>query len=202
MSLQNKALRKIKNFFLRQKLKNTNFSLLSSNCNGALILHDLKLRYNSPFVDLWMKPKDFIQFVSNIEKYLDSELVFETNPSHGYPTAMLDDVCIYFQHYKDTETASKAWYSRIGRIDLNNLFVLMTDRDGCTEEDLANFEQLPQKNKIIFTNKPHPNISSARYISGFENQESVGVCSEYRNRWSWTKYYDDFDFVAWFNNKE
>ena len=34
----------------RRRLRNTNFSLIASNCTGGFILHDLKLQFRSPFV--------------------------------------------------------------------------------------------------------------------------------------------------------
>ena len=57
----NKIRRKIYNIFQRKRLINRDFSLISSNCNGAVILHDLGLSFKSPFVNLWIKPNDFIK---------------------------------------------------------------------------------------------------------------------------------------------
>lgn len=86
-------------------------------------------------------------------------------------------------------------------MNYNNIFVLFTDRDGCTEEDLINFDNLPYRHKAVFVHKPHPNIKSAVYIRGFENENSVGMCMDYKNGGnSYKKYYDDFDYVGWFNS--
>ena len=49
------------NFFNRIRLKNTDVTLIASNCNGCCILHDLGLKFNSPFVNLWVEPSDFIR---------------------------------------------------------------------------------------------------------------------------------------------
>ena len=81
------------------------------------------------------------------------------------------------------------------------MFVLMTDRDGCTKDDLIEFDNLPYKNKIVFTHVPYDDIKSAVYIKGFEKDNEVGMCFKFKNRFTGKKYYDDFDYVSWFNNK-
>ena len=57
------------NFFNRIRLKNTDVTLIASNCNGCCILHDLGLKFNSPFVNLWVEPSDF-KIISNTTLYL------------------------------------------------------------------------------------------------------------------------------------
>ena len=95
--------------------------------------------------------------------------------------------------------ALEKWISRKSRMNYDNLFVLFTDRDGCTYEDLIAFDNLPIKNKIVFTNKEYPDIKSSFYIKGFENQSEVGQCFEYMPHKLGYKYYDQFDYVGWFN---
>ena len=181
----------------KKKLKNKDISVIASNCNGALILHDLGVRFNSPFVNLWIKPKDYIKLLKNFDRYMAADLseIFEDGIT--YPIGKLDDISIYFQHYDSFEQAKETWDERKKRIDKTNLFVLFTDRDGCTYEDLVEFDSLPY-NKVVFTNKPYPEIKSSFYIKGFENLESVGHCYEYMPG-RIIKYYDQFDYVKWFN---
>ena len=89
-----------------QRLKNRDFSLVASNCNGSLILHDLGLRFNSPFVNLWIKPKDYIKMLSNFEWYMNQELKFVKEDGIDYPIGIINEVRIYFQHY-DSEDEAK-----------------------------------------------------------------------------------------------
>ncbi len=184
----------------RKKLLNTSFSLISSNCNGGFILHDLGLKFNSPFINLWIKPKDFIKILSDFQNYMDTPLCFIKEDGIDYPVGMLKDAKIYFMHY-DTEAEAEAkWNERKQRINYDNLFVLFNDRDGCTYDDMIAFEKMPFENKIIFTNKQYPDIKSSFYIRGFENQDSVGNCFDYVPKGLGKKYYDQFDYVSWFNN--
>lgn len=152
-----------------QRLKNRDFSLVASNCNGSLILHDLGLRFNSPFVNLWIKPKDYIKMLSNFEWYMDQELKFVKEDGIDYPIGIINEVRIYFQHYNSEDEAKAIWQKRKERINYNNLFVMFTERDGCTYEDLKAFDELPFNNKIVFTKKEYPHIKSSFYIKGFED---------------------------------
>lgn len=182
------------------KLKNKKPSVIASNCNGAFILHDLGLRFNSPFVNLWIKPKDFLRMLDSFDTYIKADFVEVKEDGIDYPIGRLIDINIYFQHYNSFEEAVKKWNERKNRIDKDNLFILFTDRDGCTIEDLRAFDNLSFDNKIVFTNKYYPEIKSAFYIKGFENLESVGHCFEYMPNKKGKKYYDQFDYVKWFNS--
>ena len=176
MTIINVVKNLFRSFYLkkqRQRLSNQDFSIIASNCNGALILHDLGLRFNSPFVNLWMKPKDFIKMLKDIQYYMSRELVFTKEDGIDYPVGLLDDIRIYFQHYKTEQDAKSKWEDRAKRINYSNLFILFSDRDGCTESDLKEFDQLPYQNKVVFVNKEHPDLKSAFYIKGFEDKESL-----------------------------
>ena len=58
----------------RKKLKNKNPSIISSNCNGGFIYHDLNLKFFSPTINLFFYPKDYIKFIANLEYYSKCEL--------------------------------------------------------------------------------------------------------------------------------
>lgn len=138
---------------------------------------------------------------------MDEPLRFvkETDPIYGdvtYPTAYLRDVKIYFMHYRSEQEAAKAWERRKGRINWNNIYVIFTDRSGCTMEDLTAFDALPYENKIVFTHIPQPEIRSSYYIKGYENESKVGILSDWQDEEQPVKrVYDQFDFVEWFNEK-
>ena len=195
----NKFLRKFYNKILRKKIKNKDLTVISSTCNGCVILHDLNIRYNSPFVNLFVKPKDFIKFCENMKYYLDKELKFTTEENINYPIGVLDDIKIYFFHYKTNEEAKKQWDRRKQRMNYDNIFIIFTNRDGCTYEDLKRFDKLKYENKIVFVNKEYKDIESAVYIPGFEKKNSVGRCNKYINRFTYKRYLDYFDYISWFN---
>ena len=202
MGRVNNYLRKVVNKYNQIRLKNKDFTLIASNCNGCFICHDLNLRFNSPFVNLYLDSRDFIKYLKNMEHYNNCELSFINKENIDYPVGMLDDIKLYFVHYESEEQARSKWIERSKRINLENLFILMTDRDGCTKDDLIEFDNLPYKNKIVFTHVPYDDIKSAVYIKGFEKDNEVGMCFKFKNRFTGKKYYDDFNYVKWFNRGE
>ena len=187
----------------RMRLRNKDISLISSNCNGGIILHDLNLRFNSPFVNLWLKPKDFIRMCEHLDYYMNIDhFQFIDEEGVSYPIGLLDDIKIYFQHYSSKEEAETAWNRRKKRMNMNKLFFLFSDRDGCEYEDIKRFDNLSYKNKKIFVNKTYPEIKSAIHIPGFEENDSVGYCMNFKNNHSGYRYLDSFDYVKWFNEGE
>ncbi len=195
-------LRDLKCKINKARLKNKDFSIISSNCNGGVILHDLGQRFNSPFVNLWILPKDYLKLLNNFDDYMKYDLIFVEDNRYNYPVAILKDIKLYFQHYESKDEARIKWEQRRKRIIRDNIFVLFSDRDGCTYNDLIEFEKVPFENKVVFTKQKHPELKSSFYIRGFENQPCVGICSEYRNRHSVRRYLDDFDYVKWLNGEK
>lgn len=78
--------------------------MLTSNCIGGLIYHELGKSFLSPTINLRMNSPDFIKFVTNIHEYLDLDLKF-INSEEPFPVAKLGDVKIYFVHYGSEEEA-------------------------------------------------------------------------------------------------
>ena len=196
----NKYHRRAINRELRARLQNHGMSVLSSNCVGAFILHDLNEPFNSPFVNLFIKPRDFIRYLQNIPHYHQQTLVFKPSDK-PYPIGCLDDIPIHFMHYHSEQEAQEKWENRLKRVNLDNLFIMMTDKDspqGMIEEELEAFDRLPFKNKVVFTHKPYPHLKSAFYIRGFQQDDQVGRLFAFSG-WNGKKYYDQFDYVAWFN---
>ena len=65
----NKLQRLAINKQLKQRLTNHNMSVISANCVGAFILHDLNEPFNSPFVNLYLTPRDFIRYLQSMPHY-------------------------------------------------------------------------------------------------------------------------------------
>jgi len=191
-------------FFINKKnikrLTTITPTIISSNCNGAIITHDLHLKFFSPTVNLFIYPKDYLSFVSNLDKYLsdESELI-QVESQCNYPIGKLIDIEIYFMHYDNFEEAKTKWYERCKRVQRDNIFLMMTDRDGCTYDDIANFDKLPY-NKVIFTHKEYKEFKSAFYIKGFETDSCVGILSDKKNLWG-ERYIDSFDYVTFLNSR-
>lgn len=186
----------------REKLENIDFSLVSSNCNGGVMCHDLGVQFRSQFVNLWMFCNDFIRYLSDLDYYNSiDDIAFIPREASGcnYPVGLIDGMRIFFVHYNSDEEALIKWNERKKRIDKKNLFVMMSEQNGCTKEDLRAFDELPYSNKVVFTKQPYTDIRSAVYVPGFEEQRDVVTMLAYKNIFSAKRYYDDFPYVDWFN---
>ena len=163
-------LRKLRNKKMRKKLKN-NPSIITNHCIGGIISHDLGLQFLSPTVNLKILPDDFIKFVENLDKYLKAE--FESVESDlPYPVAKLEDITVYFVHYKTFEEAVAKWKERAKRVNFNNLRIIMTARDGASYETLKRFDALPY-DKVVFDDVPHPELKSAVHVHR-KNGKTIG----------------------------
>ena len=153
-----------------------------------------------------MRADDFVKMLTDFGKYMREPLNFtdEDDEIYGnvsYPVAYLGDVKIYFMHYSTEEEAQEAWNRRKARINWDNIYVMFTDKSGCTDEDLINFDRVPFKHKVVFTHTYRPDIKSSFYIRGYEKDGEVGILTEFTNsRFPVKRYIDQFDYVKWFND--
>lgn len=110
----------------QQLLKNPP-SIISRHCWGGLVLHSLGLKFNTPFINLFLNEVDFNKLASNFSHYMKQELEFvqegyDPIMESNYPIVKLDDITLHFNHYPTFEEASNKWNERKKRIDYNNLF--------------------------------------------------------------------------------
>lgn len=185
----------------RKRLKNTTPTIISSNCNGEYWYYDMGLPFRSPTINLSFDMNDYVKMLENIHWYMEQPILpFEDN-RFEFPTGMLGDIEIRFNHYKTFDEAVAKWEERKQRINWNNLFVLGIDGDNCSYETIQRFDMLPYENKVIFTHVPYPEIKSSYYIPGFEKNEGVGVLLYLKKQFLVRRYLDDFDYISFLNGK-
>lgn len=196
--------KKIRNSIDRKKLVNKDFSILSNNCIGGVISSDLGVRFNSPTVNLYMTPSDFVKMIERLENYLDIEIT-EVQTDLDYPVGRLGDITLYFKHYDTFEEACKKWHERKKRIRFDNLYLIMSDRWCCPYSVLQRFEQLPYRHKICFTAKEYPEFSSCRRIvKNNAHGVCVGIITHITNIFGKRlfQYAENFDYIAFLNAKD
>lgn len=66
-----------------------NISILSQNCMGDILYHDIGARFLSPTINLYFSANDFVKFVLNLPYYLNQELIVKEG--ENYPIGHLDD---------------------------------------------------------------------------------------------------------------
>lgn len=186
----------------QSELTNPNVSIISMNCNGGILYHDLGLQFKSPTVNLFMRAGDFIKFCENLEYYLNIDEFVECKDKdiieeRTYPIAFLGDLTLFLVHYTSIEEAMKKWNERKKRVNWDNIVILNTDREGTTEEIKDRFERLPYR-KVMFTHLPDEKHKSCYYIKGYESETSVGLITDPIGI-SGKRPIDQFDWVSFIN---
>lgn len=143
---------------------------------------------------------DYLKFVENIDYYLKQDVIPYTDQYMQYPIACIGDLKCYLVHYKTVDQFRIAWERRKTRIKKDNIFLILTDRDGFQEDMLKRYAMLPYK-KILFCHRIYKGYDFEVLIPDFAKNSFVGVMSDFATIYG-EKYYDRyFDIVGWLNGK-
>lgn len=210
--------RKCRNIFERNKISFNKFTIISNTCIGGVIYHDLGIRFQSPTINVYIRPKDFVKFCENISFYLTLPLIeVPYNAQIGYPVGQLGDITLYCKHYATFEEAKQMWDSRKNRIDWDHIYFIMTDRDfippvsatksicSCGEAVLQRFNQLPFENKVCI-------VKDEKYAQKYEccyqllkgcDKDCVGIITNIIGITGkrMYQYVQGFDYINFINNE-
>lgn len=185
----------------RKRLKNPSPSLICSNCAGGYLYHFLRLKFYSPFINLYLTNSDFIYMMENWNHFISSPLVQDLDSNEPYPIGIgWGGIKIHFLHYHDWNEAILKWEERKKRIDSNNIGFALTNLKDDNEELVHRFAQIPIKNKIVFTNNPYPQYECAVYIKGFQAEDIKKQLWSRISKMRAKRLIDQFDYVSWINN--
>ena len=178
-------------------MNNLDFTIVSSNCTGGFIYHWLGLKFNSPFINLWLTPCDFVKMLENFEEFLKCDIAEDTQSGITYPIGKsVNDIKIYFQHYSTYKEAYSKWNERKQRMNCQNMCIFFSNWNG-DYELLKRFDKLPFKYKVVFTDKPYDEIRSAYHLKGYDKTKGNVYATQYI---SGKRYIDQFDYVSFFNS--
>lgn len=192
--------------YRRNNLERTDFSIISNNCWAGSVYRYYGLKYTSPTEGLYLFPEDYIKFVSHLHHYLSCDIRFisasdskhakalvEKNETN-VPIGVIDDIEVIFLHYPNAAEAKEKWIRRSARVNWDNLFIKFSQMNGCTIENIRRFSEIGFENKICFTTTPMPDISCARYFSGYKNS-TQGILNDT------DRFNKAFDLTEWLNRK-
>ena len=166
-----------------------------------MVTHDLGLRFNTPTVNLFFEPiSHYISFLKLIESGKEiTNLTEVPNSSKSYPMGTLNDIIfINFKHYQNFDSAKKKWNERIARININNLLVILIEKDGCTYKDLVDFDNLSFTNKVAIVHKEYPEIRCSYVLKDNRAESEVEDLTKWDGFWG-KRRYDIIDWVKLFN---
>lgn len=187
---------------LRKRLKNDTVSIISNNCIGGIIYHDLGLRFYSPTISTLIYGEEFIEFVKYLKDYINCELKYEDSKDYPIGTLTIKDkktIHIHFLHDTSFAEAKANWDRRKSRINFDNIFLIYEHFNKSSDEIIQNFDDLKYK-KVVFTHKKYPNIDSAIYIRACRKEKSFGTITKFKNKISGKRNLYQYDIVKHIND--
>lgn len=183
--------------FRNKKLNNKSFTIISNNCWAGWVYRRYNLPYLTPTVGLFIMPSDYIKFIKNIKYYISLDLKF-INPSNSkhkkyiakhndnfgkYPIGVLDEIEIHFLHYKSEKEAYEKWTKRKKRINYEQIIYKFNDQNGCSIENVEDFEKIDVDNKIFFTSNKLFKKDEFIFVKEFEDKgyvmDDMLFCTKY-----------------------
>ena len=83
-------------------------------------------------------------------------------------------------------------------LNKDNICLILTCKDGYTEDDIKAFDKLNYKNKVVFVPKKYNNFDSSFYIKNSEENSEIKFLGTKINHFG-KKIIDDFDIVSFLN---
>lgn len=203
----------VRRIYGKVAVKDKDISIISNNCIGADICHNLGLRFNSPTVNMQILPEDFIRFISDLPRYLQEDVteykILSTEDKHkvermfrrggdfDFPFGKCGDILLCFQHYKTFQEALAAWNRRRERVNLRKLGIILI-QDQRYEEEIRKFDEVRTMygNKLIFAINYRPNVENTKVIpvklpAGVHFMENETIFRKY--------YEQKFNPIQWIN---
>ena len=175
-------------------------SILCSTCIGGMIYKNLGLRFMSPTINLWCTAEDFSKIAEDPQKYFEHDIEFIHNDAqydYPHPVGRIDDIVIYFTHYKTEEEAAAKWRERGKRFDYDNVYII-TDDKGLSDEGRQRLINSKHKRLVIFSaggNTDEYSFVYKCYENGKLGRYSV------RGTGGFAAFEKEFDYAAWLSGK-
>lgn len=195
--------RKLYYSIYKKRLINKSPTIISSDCLGGIIYHNLGLEFKSPTINLYFGKEDFFEFVRNLRGYLESEIIEVKDSEKPFPVGelMYNDkkITVNFMHYANFDEAKTKWVERKKRVDFSNIYVTQIIRDA-SEKDITAFDNLPYKKKLLITSDNPVNSENVKIHKVLRKETyRPGEIIEYKNALSVKRYIDDIDYVKFLN---
>ncbi len=143
-----------------------------------------------------MTQRDFIEFACNLKHYVSLKLNFiESNEET--PVAMLGDIIIHFNHADSEEQAEQECQRRKARINYDNIYIIILDRDIYSEDDYQKILKANFKNVAVVTSRKL-NLPYAYYIKPEKNVKNQTYLD--MNAFGIRRYERHWDYVKWLNS--
>ena len=140
-------------------------TIISNNCTGGAIMHQLGMEFKTPTVNLQILPEQFPKFCIDLKYYMNTELVEYTNISYKHrkymekmfggvpdmPFGLIDDIVVCFQHYDTFAEAKQKWDERKAKIDYDHIGYIFHARGPEYRAEAELFTKMDLPNKLVLT---------------------------------------------------
>ena len=192
---------------IRRNNHNLAPTIISNNCIGGVIYHNLGLKFLSPTVNLFFKNDDYLTFCKNLQYYSSCNIVQVKDMDRDYPVGRIEpldnnhkEITIFFQHYKSFDEAKRKWQERYQRVNWDNIFYIYEFYDTLYDNQLLyDFDSadLPGK-KIILLHREIPNVKNSFVLHCYKEDLPIAKVFEYKG-FSGKRYLDEFNYVDFLN---
>ena len=191
---------------LRKKNCNHSFSLITNDCIGGVIYHDLGEQFRSPTVNLWIPNDCFLEFIMDLSYYLSCEIKQKQDDSKSYPVGTIvpkDDqhipIEVNFMHYPSFEEGYSKWRERSTRVNYDRLYFIWHYYDDANLDRLKTFDSWNVR-RIAVLHEPidgiHNYIVTSCYDQNPYNGKILAVLKKTGKR-----YLDEIDYIGFLNGE-
>lgn len=191
---------------LRRKNLNHDFSLITNDCVGGVICHDLGEQFRSPTVNLWIPNNNFLEFAQNLRYYLACEIEENPDASKPYPVGRIvpkDDqhipIEVNFMHYASYEEAFTKWKERSKRVNFDRLYFIWHYYDEEDDERVKAFDRWEAR-KLVILHAPIAGIRNSEVTTCYRQDPHNGKILDVIEQ-TGKRYLDGIDYVGFLNRE-
>lgn len=136
--------------YLRKGITKNDFSIISNDCCGGVIYHRIGKKFCSPFINLFIHHDDFIELLSNLNDYLNEDLIEKPSQS-DYPIGTLGKrrtIEIHFLHYANFTHAKECWERRKKRLIKEKMIVIFNLTNSLDKQYVEKYTKKIEKTGI------------------------------------------------------
>lgn len=194
--------RKVYNHFYSKQLKNYP-TIISRDCIGGVLYSDYNLKFTSPTIGLEFTNDDFILFCNHLKSFVNCDLI---EVKYKYPLGKLTceygTIYVHFKHYNNFNDALSAWDRRKLRIDYNNIYIIMCIGPNYDEKIIRQFEKIKYKHKILLSSGIDTNkYSNCFNMKCYDSNHNIDSLIQHKSKYGIKRYYDEVDWIKFFNER-
>ena len=192
---------------LHKQNRNHDFCLITNDCIGGVIYHDLGEQFRSPTVNLWIPNDCYFEFARDLKYYLSCEIKQTPNASTSYPIGTIipkDDqhipVTVHFVHYRTFKEAYAKWKERSARVNYDKLYFIWHFFGDDHIEKIQAFDRWDVR-KLTILHEPVESIQKCEVVSCYNETPYNGKILSVIDK-TGRRYLDEVNYIGFLNQGE